>query len=179
MLLGRMRYVFGWLFIALALIAPASTTAAFRPESALERIQVPWQKLGYKIVFMPPKPGFRAMTFPKQRKIEVYARPGDDLELLMFDIAHEIGHVIDLTHNTLKSRQEWMKVRGIDPKTQWFGCNRCSDYKTPAGDFAESFAVFLCGPKYFRGLIASVPPPEQIEALTRFFPKDFLPVVAD
>ena len=119
------------------------------------------------------------MTLPAQRRIEVYARPEDDLDLLAFDIAHELGHVIDLTHNTAKSRKEWLEFRGISPTTKWFGCNRCSDYKTPAGDFAESFALFMLGPKYFRGRIASPPAAEQIQALARFFPKDFIPAVAD
>lgn len=175
-----MRYVFGSLFVAFVLFAPAgSATARPRPESALDRIQIPWQKLGYDIVFKPPRPGYRAMTFPARHTIEIYARAQDDIELLAFDIAHELGHVIDLIHNTAESRKAWMRFRGIDPSTEWFGCNRCSDYKTPAGDFAESFALFLFGPKYFRGRMAPPPGVAQIQALARFFPKDFIPPVAD
>ena len=68
-----------------------------------------------------------------------------------------------------------MELRGIDPATAWFGCDRCSDYNTPAGDFAETFARLLCGPKYYRSRIAALPAPEQIDALMQFFPKDLLP----
>jgi hypothetical protein len=100
----------------------------------------------------------------------VYARPQDDVDLLAFDIAHELGHAIDVTYNTAETRRQWMKARGIDPNTPWFGCNRCSDYKTPSGDFAETFALLLVGPKYFRGRIAPAPTPDQIPGLTRFFP---------
>jgi hypothetical protein len=141
-----------------------------RPEAALDLIPISWQGLGYEIVFMPPRAGYRAMTLPSKHRIEVYARPQDDVELLAYDIAHELGHAIDVTYNTTETRRQWMKARGIDPETPWFGCDRCSDYKTPAGDFAETFALLLRGPKYFRSRIAAAPTPEQIPALTLFFP---------
>ena len=147
----------------------------FHPESALDLIAIPWQGLGYEIVFMPPRSGFRAMTLPGLHRIEVYARPQDDLALLAYDIAHEIGHAIDLRYNTAETRRQWMQMRGIDPATTWFGCDRCSDYNTPAGDFAETFALLLRGPKYFRGRIAARPTNDQIPTLTHFFPKGFLP----
>jgi hypothetical protein len=145
------------------------------PESALSLIQIPWQKLGYEIVFMPPRAGFRAMTLPAKHRIEIYARPQDDLGLLAHDIAHEIGHAIDLIHNTAETRRKWMVARGIKPSTKWFGCDRCSDYNTPSGDFAETFALLLAGPKYFRGRIAPRPSDAQIPALIALLPKDFLP----
>ena len=62
-----------------------------------------------------------------------------------------------------------MELRGIDPKTPWFGCSRCSDYKTPAGDFAETFALLLLGPGNFAGRIAPLPTAEQILMLKPFF----------
>jgi hypothetical protein len=162
---------------ALVLAAPPGFTAPppLSPESALTLIQIPWQKLGYEIVFMPPRAGYRAMTLPAKHRIEIYARPQDDLNLLAHDIAHEIGHAIDLIHNTAETRRRWMLARGIDPATRWFGCDRCSDYNTPSGDFAETFALLLAGPKHFRGRIAPRPMIDDIPALTAFFPKDFLP----
>jgi len=174
------RRVLTLVFASLILISSASIkAAAFRPESALDLIQIPWHELGYEIVFMAPRPGFRAMTLPTQHRIEVYARPEDDVELLAYDIAHELGHAYDVTHNTAETRKRWMQLRGINPKTPWFGCDRCSDYNTPAGDFAETFALLLRGPKYFRSRIASRPTPEQIRALVSFFPKEFCPTVGD
>jgi hypothetical protein len=169
------------LIITLALVLPPGMTEAraARPESALELIEIPWQILGFEIVFLPPRPGYRAMTFPAKHRIEVYVRPQDDLNLLAYDIAHELGHAIDVTYNTAETRKQWMLARGIDPDTPWFGCNRCSDYNTPAGDFAETFALMLRGPKYFRSRIAPRPTPEQMSVLSRFFPKDFTPALAD
>jgi hypothetical protein len=171
------RRVLVVLIATLTLIAPIETTAARppRPESALDLLQIPWQKLGYQIVFMSPQPGFRAMTLPGKHRIEVYVRPQDDVDLLAYDIAHELGHAIDVTYNTAETRRQWMQARGINPGTAWFGCDRCSDYNTPAGDFAETFALVLCGPKYFRSRIAGKPTAEQIAALVQFFPKEFLP----
>jgi hypothetical protein len=170
------RRIWTLLIIIFSLVSSTNVIAEpFLPESALDLISIPWQELGYQIVFMPPRAGFRAMTLPAQHRIEVYARAQDDLALLAYDIAHEIGHAIDLKYNTAETRKQWMQVRGIDPATPWFGCDRCSDYNTPAGDFAETFALLLRGPKYFRGRIAARPTPEQIPILNHFFPKDLLP----
>ncbi len=136
----------------------------------------PWQQLKYEIVFLGPKRGYRAMTISSKQRIEIYVRTGDDSQMLAYDIAHELGHAIDLTLNTKESRKKWMEARGIKPSTPWFGCDRCSDYNTPAGDFAETFAYLLLGPGYFYSRIAPAPTSEQVERLTGFFPKGFLPV---
>ena len=171
------RRVFAVLIASLTFITPFETITArpLQPESALGLLQIPWKQLGYQIVFMPPRAGFRAMTLPAKHRIEVYARPQDDLDLLAYDIAHELGHAIDVTYNTTATRRQWMQLRGIQAGTAWFGCDRCSDYNTPAGDFAETFALMLCGPKYFRGRIAEKPTPEQVSALAQLLPKQFLP----
>src|SRR6185369_8418290 len=124
--------------------------------------------------FKGPRPGYRAMTMPAQRLIEVYLRPEDEPPLVAYDIAHELGHVIDVTFNTANTRKEWMKLRGINPETPWFGCSRCSDYNTPAGDFAETFALYLRGPQYFKSRIAARPTEAQLSDLSKFFPKDFV-----
>ena len=166
-----MRRILALLVVTFFLSESVSVSAARpRPESALALLQIPWKDLGYEIVFMPARPGFRAMTFPGQRRIEIYARPQDDLDLLAYDIAHELGHAIDVSYNTAETRKRWMVARGIDPATAWFGCDRCSDYNTPAGDFAETFALILIGPKYFRSRIAVRPTPENIPVLAEFFP---------
>src|SRR5262249_38406075 len=74
-----------------------------------------------------------------------------------------------MTVNTAELRKQWKEARGIDPKVPWFGCDRCSDFKTPAGDFAETFAFLLLGPGNFSGRIAAAPAPEQIPVLKAFF----------
>jgi len=157
--------------------APPSDTE--RREAALALIPFDWQRFGYDIVFLPAQHGYRAMTVPSKHQIEIYARPGDAPELLAFDIAHELGHVIDLVQNTSEIRSKWMESRGIDPATPWFGCSRCPDLNTPAGDFAETFALLLLGPKNFAGRIAPRPSKEQVSTLSAFFPKEWFSAQAN
>src|SRR5262245_27915370 len=121
-------------------------TLATRGEAALALIPFSWQQLHYEIVFLPPQRGVRAMIYPDRHRIEVYERPQDDTPRIAYDIAHELGHAIDMTFNTAETRKTWMELRGIDPATPWFGCSRCPDFNTPAGDFAETFAFLLLGP---------------------------------
>jgi hypothetical protein len=136
-----------------------------RNAAALALIPLAWQQLHYQIVFMPPQKGVRAMIFEGERRIEIYARPSDDARRVAYDIAHELGHAIDFTLDSGEIRRQWMVLRGIDPVTPWFGCNRCTDFDTPAGDFAETFALVLLGPGHFSGRIAPPPTGEQITPL--------------
>jgi hypothetical protein len=157
-------------------IAGESTVTAATPEmvrndTALSMITFPWHDIGYDIVFMPPMTGYRAMTYPKQHRIEIYARPNDDAKRLAHDIAHELGHAIDVTYNTAESRKEWMEYRNIDPSKSWFTCNKCSDFESPAGDFAETFALLQVGPDYFSGRVAPKPLSKDIPTLNAFITK--------
>ena len=163
------------------LSAPRPTDAELGPQAARERaalelIQFPWQELGYKVVFMGARPGYRGMTISATRRIEIYVRPGDTPRRLAYTLAHEFGHVIDLTHNTGESRSRWMQKRGLDPRTPWFGCNACSDYSTPAGDFAESFAAMLVGPEFYCGKMMPAPQAADVPDLAPFFKPLGLPV---
>jgi hypothetical protein len=163
------------------LLASFSVRTAAEPEllareqAALALIPFPWQQLHYQIVFLGPRRGFRAMTITGEHRIEIYARPADGSRALAYDIAHELGHVIDVTFNTKETRQKWMELRGIDPLTPWFGCDACSDFNTPSGDFAESFAFLLLGPGHFSGRMVPAPTEAQIPGLVSFFPKVCLP----
>jgi hypothetical protein len=152
---------------------------AMRNNAALAMITFPWQEqLEYQIVFLDPQNGYRAMTYPKQHRIEIYARPGDNTARLAHDIAHELGHAVDVTFNTPDLRKKWMELRGIDPASAWFACNKCSDFSSPAGDFAETFALLQVGSNYFAGRIAPRPTDADIPALISFFsflPKDAFP----
>jgi hypothetical protein len=152
------------------LLVFALTLLSSRQDEALAMIHFPWQQLKYDIVFLGPRPGVRAMTMSRDRRIEIYVRPADDARKLAYDIAHELGHAVDFTQNTDEIRRKWMEARHINISTPWFGCNRCSDYNTPAGDFAETFAYILVGGQ-FSGKIAPAPTPEEMPALRTFFPQ--------
>jgi len=152
------------------------TDVAARPIPAIEQpgraalamIDFPWQSLGYRIFFLGSRPGYRAMTLTDRQRIEVYVKAGELPRMLAFDIAHEIGHVVDLRYNDTGRRRQWLKLRGIAPGTPWFGCSACSDYTTPAGDFAETFAYLLLGPGSYHSQMAPPPPADQVRELARF-----------
>jgi hypothetical protein len=139
-----------------------------RKQAVLSLIHYPWEDLGYNVVFMGSRLGYRAMTLTARRRIEVYVRPGEDFTLQAYDLAHELGHAFDLKNNDDESRRKWCKLRGINPSTPWFGCDACPDYATPAGDFAETFAYLLLGPGNFHSMMAPAPLADQISDLAGF-----------
>lgn len=147
---------------------PAVIHSVSPGNAALAMIQFPWQDLGYRISFLGRRPGFRALTFVDEHRIEVYVKTGDAPSELAFDLAHEFGHVVDLKFNDQARRRRWMELRGIDPDTAWFGASACSDFNTPAGDFAETFAYLLLGPGSYHSRMAPPPTPEQVKELAEF-----------
>jgi hypothetical protein len=61
-------------------------------------------------------------------------------------------------------------MRGIPASTPWFGCSYCSDFATPAGDFAETYAQWQRGTFDSRTKIAPMPGSAALAALgARFF----------
>lgn len=139
-----------------------------RKQAVLSLINYPWQDLGYDIVFMRSRLGYRAMTLTARHRIEIYVRPGEGPMHQAYDLAHELGHAFDLKYNNDERRRKWRELRGIKTSTPWFGCDACPDYGTPAGDFAETFAFLLLGPGNFHSLMAPLPKAEQINALAEF-----------
>ena len=137
-------------------------------QAALALIHFPWQQLGFRISFLGRRPGYRALTFANEQRIEIYVKNGEAPSAMAYDIAHELGHVVDLGYNSDEQRMQWRKLRGIDPKTPWYGCSACADYDTPAGDFAETFAYLLLGPGDYHSQIAPAPRADQVEELARF-----------
>jgi hypothetical protein len=139
-----------------------------QPNTVLNLIHYPWEKLGYDVVFMSARPGFRAMTISDRRRIEIYMRAGEGPLDVAYDLAHELGHAFDLEYNDASRRAAYCVLRGIDPQTPWFGCNRCPDYDTPAGDFAETFAFLLLGPGNFHSRMSPPPALDTIPQLADF-----------
>ena len=139
-----------------------------RKQAVLALIHYPWEDLGFNLVFLGPRSGYRAMTLTARRRIEIYVRPGEGKLRQAYDLAHELGHAFDLRYNDDERHRKWCELRGIKPSTPWFGCNACPDYNTPAGDFAETFAFLLLGPGNYHSVIAPPPKPDQISGLAAF-----------
>ncbi|PLS76021.1 MAG: hypothetical protein CYG61_03995 [Actinobacteria bacterium] len=140
-----------------------------RGEAALADIHFPWVSTGYEIVFLPGNPDYEALTISASRRIEVYVSSSDTHRELVFTLAHEIGHAVDLTFGTALRRSEYRRIRGLEEGTDWFPCWRCSDFAAPAGDFAETFAYWLLGPGSFRSRLAPPPSKPQLDQLAPLF----------
>jgi len=85
-------------------------------------------------------------------------------------VAHELGHVIDVTASTDATRQAYLAIRGIDPGLTWFGCDGCNDFATPAGDFAETVGHALSSPGYrWKSELAPAPTAEQLAAVRALY----------
>jgi hypothetical protein len=135
--------------------------------AALALIHFPWQELGYDVKFMGRRLGYRALTLVDEHRIELYIKREETPDSLAFDLAHEFGHIVDLKYNDTARRAQWLKLRGIPSNIPWYGCSACTDFDTPAGDFAEAFAYLLLGPGSYHSRMAPPPKPEQIEELAR------------
>lgn len=134
--------------------------------AALSLVAYDWERIGFHIKFMSAKSGYRGGTFPYEELIEIYVRPELTVEEIAQDIAHELGHAFDWVFNTQDERQLYQMVRGHPADRGWFACSGCTDYATPAGDFAETFAYWTLDQSLpHRGLITTPPSEQQIALL--------------
>ena len=126
---------------------PAS--AAARGVQALGLVHLAWQDVlpGWQIVFRGARKGYLAMTMTPERRIEVYVRQDRSIDAIAHDIAHELGHAVDVTYNGDSQRTQYLSLRGLDQRLTWWTCSGCTDLDVPAGDFAETFAQWA-GPTY-------------------------------
>lgn len=122
--------------------SPAEVGAA-----ALELVKFDWRsRFGdWKIEFDGAREGLRALTFPGDRRIEVFVRPDDTAESIHRVLAHEIGHLVDVEVNSDDDRDRWRRRRGLGDSVSWWPDESKPDFATGAGDFAEAFAVWETG----------------------------------
>jgi hypothetical protein len=127
---------------------------------------------GWTIHFKAPRSGYLGLTLVKQRTVELYLRSGRSVEGIAHDLAHELGHVADVTMNDNDTRSAYLVNRGLAETTPWWTCNSCGDLQVGAGDFAETFAV-LVGPKFkFYSEVAPRPSADQLVAITNGLPPE-------
>ena len=114
---------------------------------------------GVTVAFKGARSGYLGLTYPARRHVDMFVRScsAEPFSLLRHVMAHEMGHAYDAAHMTAASRASWMALRGIPAGTPWFGCSYCSDFATPAGDFAEVYAQWQRGASTNRSTIAGDP----------------------
>jgi hypothetical protein len=106
-------------------------------------------------------------TFTNEKRIEIYVRDSMSEGLLAHVVAHEIGHAVDVSLNTGDERRSWLEARGIPDAQWWPGEGGVSDFKSGAGDFAESFAAWQVGVGSYRSKLGPAPNSEQLELMAR------------
>lgn len=142
-----------------------------RGQAALLSLRQPADALRYRVEFRPGRADVLGLAHLPERRVEIFVRScvSQSDSLLRHVLAHEIGHLVDADAGSGK-RAEWLAVRGISPSTPWFGCNSCSDFATPAGDFAEVYAQWQRSASDNRSELGSAPSAAELtELAARFF----------
>jgi hypothetical protein len=126
-------------------------------------------KLGYRMVFKPSVHGLLGLTDGTAHTVTVYIRSSESDLVLAHSIAHEIGHALDFSRGSDAKHNLYSSIRHLSTTQFWYGCNNCTDYATPAGDWAEVFAQWLAGPGDFRSQMGGVPTAAQLSQLDDLF----------
>jgi hypothetical protein len=137
----------------------------------LAEIRYPWRAAlpGWRLVFQTGRSGVRGMTFPAEKRIEIYVRDRDTAGSLARVVAHELGHAIDVQHNDARDRARWRAARGVDGTVPWWPGDGAEDLATLAGDFAEAFVVWQLGLPG-RSVVAGELTDEQLAVLASLVP---------
>jgi hypothetical protein len=148
-----------------------SGTSAARATAALGSLLHP-VPAGVTMSFLSGNGVLKGMTYYDTHHVDIYVAPCsvESDALLRHVVAHELGHAWDSLHMTPALRADYLAARGIPAGTPWFGCDRCQDFATPAGDFAETYAQWQRGASDSRSVMAAPATPGQLAELgARFF----------
>lgn len=131
---------------------------------ALAGLHYDVSRTGFTVAFLPARSGLRGQTLVTARQIQIYVREGETAVGVRRILAHELGHAVDLSHNTDQDRARWLARRGASGQAWWPSAQR-SDFASGAGDFAEVFARWLVGNGDFRSRLAPAPAPAEVAQL--------------
>jgi hypothetical protein len=147
---------------------------AERVSAALASLEIDWKRAygGWTFRFRPARKGYLAVTLVQERRVDVYVRKDRTSEGLAHDIAHELGHVTDVTYLGERERRRFLEIRGLPTRSPWWTCNSCRDLQVGAGDFAETFAM-LVAPRYkFYSELGPRPTAKQLELVQEILPDE-------
>lgn len=132
---------------ALASVEPTATEPLSLGEQALARVVFPWRQSfpDWRVEFRGARSGIRALTYPQEKRVEIFVRESDTAATLHRVFAHELGHIVDVEWNSDDDRRRWEEQRGLSSDAPWWPSAESPDFATGAGDFAEAFAVWETG----------------------------------
>jgi hypothetical protein len=142
-----------------------------RGQAALDSLLRPLPT-GVTMTFLPGGGALKGMTYYDRHHVDIYVGSctAESDALLRHVVAHEMGHAWDSLHMTDQLRADYLAARGIAAGTPWFGCNKCQDFATPAGDFAETYAQWQRSASDSRSTIARPATPAELASLgAQFF----------
>jgi hypothetical protein len=149
---------------------------AFTPLEAQRRGAAAYASLGRRLPagwvmrFEVYRGTYQGLADSGRKVVTIWVRSADNQPRLRITIAHEMGHVLDYTTLTAHDKGRYLSLRGRSGSTaRWYPGNGTSDYASPAGDFAEVYALHLAGGGDFRSTFAPQPSSSQLGALCRFF----------
>jgi hypothetical protein len=142
-----------------------------RGQAALDSLLRPLPA-GVTMTFLPGGGALKGMTYYDRHHVDIYVGSctAESDALLRHVVAHEMGHAWDSLHMTDQLRADYLAARGIAAGTPWFGCDKCQDFATPAGDFAETYAQWQRSASDSRSTIAPPATPAELASLgAQFF----------
>jgi hypothetical protein len=147
---------------------------ARRGQRALASLRDTGQRSGVTVSFLGAKSGYLGLTYPAAHHVDVFVRScsAESAPLLRHVVSHEMGHAYDAAHMTSAMRDDYLAMRGIPAGTPWFGCNYCTDFNTPAGDFAETYSQWQRSASDSRTQIAPMPNPSRLAEIAAAFFQD-------
>ena len=122
--------------------APAATPQS-TGEAALARLDYPWQRLGYQVIFQGSNSGLLGKTDCGAKQVFIYVRPTQSVTQVAFVTAFELGHAVDCGTMSDSRRAEWAGIRGFAPGWTWFPSCVCSEDNFGSGDISMVFANWL------------------------------------
>ena len=155
--------------VTAAPVVTAAPTIEQRGAAALALVPFPVERTGYRMVFEGHRDGYLGLTSTVQKTITIYIRSSQSTRDIAKVIAHEVGHAVDVEFTTETERSLYRQIRGIDSRSWYPSCSGCTDYDSPAGDFAETFAVAMVGDLNFLSRVAPAPTAAQLGALASIF----------
>jgi hypothetical protein len=142
-----------------------------RGRAALASLRDNGRRSGVTVSFKPARAGYLGLTYPALHHVDVFVRDcgAESTALLRHVVSHEMGHAYDAAHMTSARRAAYEARRGIPAGTPWFGCSYCTDFATPAGDFAETYSQWQRGSHDSRTRMAPMPGSTQLASLAAAF----------